>query len=274
MKLNYKQAPLPFQGQKRMFIAQFATEISALPDSTIFVDLFGGSGLLSRTAKDIKPKCRVVYNDFDNFRARIKAIPTTNKILSQLRQVLKDIKDTSRISPNKQKKVLAIIEQYDKKTFVDYTTIGSSILFSGKYVNNLAELQKETFYNTLKQSDYLPAKDYLNGLEIRQCDYRELYKEFAGNKNAFFILDPPYLSTDTKSYSSSWKLSDYLDVLKCLRISKFAYFTSNKSSLVELVECLERNYKVPNPFARAKKITRNNAINYNAKYEDIMLIAV
>ena len=46
-KLNYNQAPLPFQGQKRKFVKLFAEKIETLPDDTIFVDLFGGSGLLS-----------------------------------------------------------------------------------------------------------------------------------------------------------------------------------------------------------------------------------
>jgi site-specific DNA-adenine methylase len=136
-------------------------------------------------------------------------------------------------------------------------------------------LQKETLYNTVKQSDYSPADDYLTGLEIRQSDYRELYKEFANNKNVFFILDPPYLSTDAKSYTSFWKLRDYLDVLKCLSVgSKYAYFTSDKSTIVELMECLERNYKIANPFAKAKKIEQAVSINKTAGYTDIMLVAV
>ena len=31
------------------------------------VDVFGGSGLLSHTAKQLKPKATVIYNDFDGY---------------------------------------------------------------------------------------------------------------------------------------------------------------------------------------------------------------
>lgn len=36
-------------------------------DGWTIVDAFGGSGLLSHTAKQLKPQARVIYNDFDNY---------------------------------------------------------------------------------------------------------------------------------------------------------------------------------------------------------------
>lgn len=56
-------APLPFVGQKRMFAREFTKVLQQFPDDTIFVDLFGGSGLLSHIAKRKKPNARVIYND-------------------------------------------------------------------------------------------------------------------------------------------------------------------------------------------------------------------
>ena len=35
------------------------------------VDVFGGSGLLSHTAKQLKPKATVIYNDFDGYNERL-----------------------------------------------------------------------------------------------------------------------------------------------------------------------------------------------------------
>ncbi len=274
MNLRYKQAPLPFQGQKRFFISRFAEEIVNMPKNTIFVDLFGGSGLLSRTAKDVNPKCRVIYNDYDIYCARIKAIPTTNRILAELRPILVNVKDKTRVPDKERAKVISVLEKYDKETFVDYITLSGALLFSPKYRTDLAGFRQETFYNRVRLSDYLPADDYLDGLEIRHCDYKEVYQEFVGNKNVVFILDPPYLNTDTASYSSFWKLRDYLDVLKCLNDVRYAYFTSEKSSLIELLECLEQNYGILNPFAQAKKIERKNVCNKGSSYKDIMLISV
>lgn len=68
MKTMYKSAPLPFVGQKRNFVREFTKALERMPDAPVYVDLFGGSGLLSHVTKCCKPDAKVVYNDFDNFR--------------------------------------------------------------------------------------------------------------------------------------------------------------------------------------------------------------
>ena len=83
MRVRYTSAPLPFQGQKRMFVREFARVLEeTFRGRTLFVDLFGGSGLLSRTIKDTLPDARVIYNDFDNYSDRLAQIPQTNAILA------------------------------------------------------------------------------------------------------------------------------------------------------------------------------------------------
>ncbi|OOR88386.1 hypothetical protein B0183_10975, partial [Glaesserella parasuis] len=51
----FKQAPLPFIGQKRMFLKHFSQilndNIDGNGEGWTIVDVFGGSGLLSHTAK-------------------------------------------------------------------------------------------------------------------------------------------------------------------------------------------------------------------------------
>lgn len=79
----YNSAPLPFQGQKRRFVGEFRKALSQFPDAAMFVDLFGGSGLLSHVAKQERPEARVVYNDFDDFRQRLENIPRTNALLAK-----------------------------------------------------------------------------------------------------------------------------------------------------------------------------------------------
>lgn len=49
---NYTQAPLPFQGQKRRWNGAFKKALKEFDDCNVFIDLFGGSGLLARMAKD------------------------------------------------------------------------------------------------------------------------------------------------------------------------------------------------------------------------------
>ena len=86
MKKQYLSAPLPFQGQKRMFAKEYIKVLRQFPDNTTFVDLFGGSGLLSHIAKCQKPNAIVVYNDFDGYRKRLEHIPQTNELLTRLRR--------------------------------------------------------------------------------------------------------------------------------------------------------------------------------------------
>lgn len=68
----FKQAPLPFTGQKRMFLRHFKAildeQIPGDGEGWTIVDTFGGSGLLSHTAKQLKPRARVIYNDFNLYR--------------------------------------------------------------------------------------------------------------------------------------------------------------------------------------------------------------
>ena len=110
----------------------------------------------------------------------------------------------------------------------------------------------------------------MNGLEIRKSDYRDLFDEFKDNENVFFICDPPYLSTDNKTYENYWKLRDYLNVLSCLPARKFAFFTSNKSTLIELLEWLEQNTSYKNPLKEARKVTVKTSVTAKIECLDIM----
>nr|DAY25440.1 MAG TPA: DNA adenine methylase [Caudoviricetes sp.] len=272
-KLNYNQAPLPFQGQKRKFVKLFAEKIETLPDDTIFVDLFGGSGLLSRAAKDTKPMCQVIYNDYDDYHLRIANIANTNKLIAEIRSITGSMPRFQRLSSDIKEKILTVIAKHEQDVgYVDYITISSSIMFSSKYVLSLNSLRKESFYNSVKKQDYDRASDYLDGLEICKCDYMRLFDEFKNNEKAFFICDPPYLNTDVTTYKMNWTLRDYLRVLNCLRASQFAFFTSEKSSLIELLEWLEDKFSYNNPLKKANEYRIRTTVNGTAGYEDIMLL--
>ncbi|MBD8348566.1 DNA adenine methylase [Dysgonomonas sp. HGC4] len=277
MKKNYTTAPLPFQGQKRRFINAFGlamTELKAKQEVKIIVDLFGGSGLLSHTAKKIFPEAKVIYNDFDNYSLRLKNIAKTNKLLADLRLVLGVHPREKKIPAEVCKTMLDRIEIEDNAGFVDYITLSSSLLFSSKYVTDLKELKSETLYNNIKASDYdVNSTEYLAGLDIVKCDYRQLYNQYKDVSHVLFLVDPPYLSTDTKTYQSDkyWKLRDYLDVLNVLCGSNYFFFTSNKSSLIELCEWFADNRDIGNPFKNSVLNTQNITLNKSAGYTDMML---
>lgn len=271
MNTEYLSAPLPFVGQKRMFAQKFKEVLKEYPDNSVFVDLFGGSGLLSHITKREKPNATVIYNDYDNYRMRLNNINRTNALLSDLRKLTIDCPRQKLIPEPIRGLILERLRQEETTGFVDYITISSSLLFSMKYCMNLKDLQKESFYNNIRKQDYPLCTDYLNGLEIVSCDYKELVKKYKNLPNVVFLVDPPYLSTEVGTYRMNWRLSDYLDVLSILVNKSFIYFTSNKSSILELCCWMGNHPNIGNPFNNAKKEEFNARMNYNSTYTDVML---
>jgi len=267
---KYTSAPLPFVGQKRMFVTPFKELLKQYPDDAIYVDLFGGSGLLSHITKREKPDATVIYNDFDNYRERLQNIERTNALLADLREIIKDYPRNKLISGNFREQIFSRIAEEERTGFVDYITLSSSLLFSMKYVVDFNAMQKESLYNTVRRSDY-HCDGYLEGLEITSCDYKELFAKYKNHPNVVFLVDPPYLSTETGTYKMYWRLADYLDVLTVLQSTSFIYFTSNKSSILELCEWIGQHRLIGNPFEGTTKVEFNAHMNYNSHYTDIML---
>ena len=272
MKKMYLSAPLPFVGQKRMFAKDFIRVLGQFPGSTVFVDLFGGSGLLSHITKCVRLDAAVVYNDFDNYRRRLANIPATNVLLSDLRRIAEGEPRNKRITGEVCEKMFARIEREEKERgYVDYITLSSSLLFAMRYMLSLEDMRKETLYNNIRQTDYPEAKDYLEGLTITGEDYKEVFKRYKNVPGVVFLVDPPYLSTEVGTYKMYWRLADYLDVLTVLKGHPFVYFTSNKSSILELCDWIDRNPLIGSPFKNCRKVEFNAHMNYNSKYTDMML---
>ncbi|MBD5311756.1 MAG: DNA adenine methylase [Bacteroides sp.] len=265
-------APLPFEGQKRMLAKPFSDIVRQYPAGTVFVDLFGGSGLLSHITKYYRPESKVVYNDYDNYRQRIDNIPYTNRLLSLIRSMVATCPRHKMITGDVRQDILDLLEQEElDRRYVDYITLSSSLLFSGKYRLSLEAFKRETWYNNVRRNNYTHCPEYLAGLEIVSCDYRELFEMYKDTPGVVFLIDPPYLSTDVGTYNMTWRLSDYLDVLTILNGHNFVYFTSDKSGIVELCEWIGSHKSLGNPFARCTKREVNARLNYNAGYTDMML---
>lgn len=273
MSKLYLSAPLPFVGQKRMFAKEFIKILEQFSDGTTFVDLFGGSGLLSHITKHFKPHSHVVYNDFDNYRKRLAHIPQTNHLLTELRQMVGDSVPRHRpIKGELRERIFGRILQEEREVgFVDFITLSSSLMFSMKYRLSVPEMRKQVLYNNIRKADYPTCEDYLQGLDIVSCDYKELFNQYKDTPNVVFLVDPPYLSTDVGTYNMYWRMSDYLDVLNVLNGHSYVYFTSDKSAIVELCEWMGRNRNLGNPFEGAQRHEFNAHMNYNASYTDMML---
>ncbi|MDR2274499.1 MAG: DNA adenine methylase [Sphingobacterium sp.] len=270
---NYNSSPLPFMGQKRRFLTKFKTELESCDPKATYVDLFGGSGLLSHTVKQYCPDSQVIFNDYDNFSKRIEWITNTNKLIQDIRNLICDLPKDKAIPFERRQSILDRVYSEEKRYgYVDYITLSSNLLFAMNYALSYDELTRQVFYNTLRETPY-NASGYLDGVQRVSMDYKELFELYRDQENVIFLVDPPYLSTDVSSYKSShWKLSDYLDVLDVLDVEQYFYFTSNKSNVVELCEWISKKVPGANPFEHAIAISHANNPSYNSKFTDIMLV--
>lgn len=269
---RFSGSPLPFRGSKRYYVKRFREVLTKTQDIDTVVDLFGGSGLLSRVAKDSLPNCRVIYNDFDHYDERLANVGNTNALLRSIAPLLTDVPDNKKVPTETRKTILELCAEAEKNHPVDYITLSGSLLFSGNWAQSYEELSKQTMYNRMVSKDY-DVTNYLDGLEVTHCDYRELFNAHKTNKKVLFLLDPPYLQTEHSAYKADtyWKLKDYLDVLTLLNGTKYVLFTSGKSQIIELCDWINQNFG-GELLKGAQKYEQNSRINDFAAYKDIMLV--
>lgn len=268
---RFSSSPLPFRGSKRYYVRRFREVLAQTQDIDTVVDLFGGSGLLSRVAKDTLPNCRVIYNDFDHYDTRLANAANTNALLRSIAPLLANVPDNKKVPTETKIKILELCAEEEKRHAVDYITLSGSLLFSGNWAQSYEELSKQTMYNRMVKTDYNVA-NYLSGLEVTHCDYRELFNAHKANKKALFLLDPPYLQTEHSAYKADtyWKLKDYLDVLTLLDDTKYVLFTSGKSQIIELCDWINQSFG-GKLLKDAQKYVQNSRINDFAAYKDIMI---
>ncbi|OBX09570.1 hypothetical protein QV08_01090 [Gallibacterium salpingitidis] len=278
MAKQFKQAPLPFIGQKRMFINHFTKILNEYinddGEGWTIIDVFGGSGLLAHTAKHLKPKARVIYNDFDGYTERLKHIDEINQLRQILSELLEDCPRQKRLDIASRHKVIEAIEQF--KGYKDPHILCAWLLFSGQQINSLNELYRHGFYNCVRQSDYLDAEGYLDGIEVVNESFRTLMPQFLQDKKVLFVLDPPYLCTQQASYrqESYFDLIDFLELIRLTR-PPHIFFSSTKSEFMRFVDWLiatkGSNWK---SFAGYQRVIVQTSTSYSGRYEDNLIYKI
>jgi hypothetical protein len=248
---KFNRAPLPFQGQKRNFIKQFNELIKdefSHHRNRIFIDAFGGSGLLSHNIKQIYPNARVIYNDYDGYCERLAHIEETNEILRAITPINKKYGKNRSISPEDRASIMQILDDFKNKGFyIDWLTFSSVLFYGGSYAHNEAEFKKEKiFFSGANGSvPQYSAKGYLEGVEIVRKDAMGLIKEFDG-QDVVLVLDPPYLQTNKTGYKCFWGLRDFLKLIRLVR-EPFIFFSSENSDILpyidDRIECGDEVFK-------------------------------
>ena len=251
MIAKFNRAPLPFQGQKRNFIKQFNELIKdefMSYRNGIFIDAFGGSGLLSHNIKQIYPNARVIYNDYDGYCERLARIEETSEILCVISPHYEKYKKAEPIDADDKSAITQILDNFKNKGFyIDWLTFSSILFYGGSYAHNEAEFKKEKrFFSRVNGPvPQYNAKGYLEGVEIVRKDAMELIKEFDG-QDVVLVLDPPYLQTDKTGYKCFWGLRDFLKLIRLVR-EPFIFFSSENSDILpyidDRIECGDEVFK-------------------------------
>lgn len=275
-KKTFKQAPLPFIGQKRMFLKHVEIVLNKHIDGDgegwTIVDVFGGSGLLSHTAKQLKPKATVIYNDFDGYAKRLKHIDDINR----LRQIIFNhlhgiIPKNGRLSKEIKAEIINKINNF--KGYKDLNCLASWLLFSGQQVGSIEALFAKDFWNCVRQSDYPTAEGYLDGIEVISESFHKLIPRYQNQEKVLLLLDPPYLCTRQESYKQATYF-DLIDFLRLINLTKppYIFFSSTKSEFIRYLDYMQES-KTDNweSFEGYERIVVKASASKDGIYEDNMI---
>ena len=259
---RYSRSPLPFLGQKRNWLR----DIEGIDFSGFTViDLFGGSGLVSHSIKAKRADTRVIWNDYDNFKGRLEMIAETEELRANLLNV--GLEKAKRVNRDGIAKIKAIIDEHLVKFGrVDWITVSSWLLFAGNYAHDYDDLMQRTWYYQVVKTP-LNADGYLQGVERRSCDFRELLAEYRGKENILFIADPPYIMTNQNGYVSKggdFRLKDCVELIKEIHDQPVLFFSSPKSETDSLLEVF--------PPEKIERKEFSTSIGTNRIYEHLYLI--
>lgn len=212
---------------------------------TIFIDCFGGSGLISHNIKQWYPSNRVVWNDYDNYQERLNHLDTTEQLRQEIAKIISDTPHTpykEKLHPHTKEKILTLLQDKAQSgTFIDYTTISTYLLFSGNYVTSYQELAKQTFFNGIALNP-LNNKGYLAGVERTQADFIDLLESYKDITNKFLILDPPYLQTQKGNYNDSFQLAQFFALIERMQ-KPYIFFGSHRSDILPCFAYLSKCHK-------------------------------
>jgi hypothetical protein len=270
----FKQAPLPFIGQKKAIKTEFIECLKQnFNDTFTFVDLFGGSLLCSHITKYVFPKARVICNDFDDYVGRLENIPYTNAILSELRKFMVGKQKQEKISDEEQDTLNKWLQGLDSDKPVDCITITTNLCFSGCSCKTFEQIHRLAYYDNVRHKPYID-KGYLNGFELVRQDWKELFAQHKNDTHVCFIVDPPYFSTILRHYSNDdWSIKNTLDVMKALMsVKDWIYFGCDKSGAQEMLEWFDDNFGT-HIMDNVKTYTVTSQVNYNRNMEDVMYVS-
>lgn len=226
--------PIPFGGSKRQWRLEVLKVLSKAK-ADVIVDLFGGSGLLSRWAKDMNPYAKVIWNDYDDYLGRLNQLELTNKFIAAYDAYTRTIGVTHRHyvylrrgeGDDIRNHVLDILKQYRDAGGCDDITIRSFLTLHNRGIEHtLEKLVGEEPISLGKRQPLKYDSTYLAGISRVRRDWAELAESYDGK--ALFLADPPYEGTHTHHYEGHG--INHTQLSEFLSRNRHMYFTNENAT--------------------------------------------
>ena len=274
----FKKPPLPFVGNKTKYVKYINKSLipylknDIVNDNTLFVDVFGGSGIISHVLAFNFPNNKIIYNDYDNYTQYLRRdnLIKLNKILHYLRNIFDNIVDDKITSEqNEREHIFDKIKHHINKFFPNWENtyikhwLDAQISFHGLGENN------SILYNRVKKNDYdinIYNKYILPNMKIIHKDYNIVFKQFDSLNNVIFILDPPYIDTYNMAYKGKFAFSDTMLVLNFAFNHKSIYFESTNFKIMKYIKEQKEKKKFK------YKLLQKSKFQINSSNTDYMII--
>ena len=159
-------------------------------------------------------------------------------------------------------KVKSFIKEYDD--YIDWLTIGTKLTYSGSFINTSEKFNKAIlYYNNLSPIND-DISEYIKDISIVHYDWKELYFKYNNVKNVIFLVDPPYLNSNTTTYDGEQIDHKFLYDNIFLNNNKFILFSLSDNKLLD--EYINDQYNI----ISIKRKTLNSTSSKSIKYELII----
>lgn len=244
----YTKPPLPFMGNKRNMLKHIKQVLETMradgeiDGESIFIDVFGGSGLVAHNIKQWYPRNQVIWNDYDNYQKRLDHIAQTESLRAWIYEKVRGGEYPNALPKHIKQEILAHIHTLETQgEYIDYTSLSTYLLFCGNYARDFIELSKRSFYTHISATR-LSAQGYLHGVERVSLDFIDLLDSYKHITNKCLILDPPYLQTQVGNYKDHFSLGQFFSLIE--RVQRpYLFFGSDRSDIIEAFEYLKRYHK-------------------------------
>jgi hypothetical protein len=277
--------PLPFCGHKGHWGAELTQIAAALPVNCFVFDAFGGSGVCAHYIQKVRPDLCVIWNDFDNYQARLAHVDETElarqHFLSYLGLPVPKNTFNPPLTDEQRAFVFDTVRQWLKKyEFVDMQTLSRWFyLYSHKTYKLMSSTGK--LYNRVPvvpmRSD--ACASWLQGCQRTSVTFTGLDtvfqvfgvsvrpRDYINAQDALFVFDPPYLGTGCNDYDNQESLRVLQSIIDCVEHLPFILF--GDASIAFWYEALFKNRRV----LKYEKNINNVGMNHK-KRSEVMFVSL